>query len=476
MRLDEQVQAYADKIFSKRQRQIDSELEKNLEVAFEQPNWKGGGTWQNAVLRNLTEIYVERIRSLADARMESLLSAHQDAEIPLDKPIVQEIKDQVISLCRNEQDDIYNRIPQLKLDSGGKLVIDDDTSNRIVTEVGHIMSDFASELDIMSTKIGLAIDVKKKVYAAATGKRWDAFISHASEDKDSFVRALAEALQKSGLEIWFDETTLKVGDRLREAIDHGLSKSRYGIVVLSKHFFSKDWTKEELEGLTTKEIGGVKVILPVWLNITRDEVAKHSPTLAGRLAARSEDGIEKVVQQLREAMGKESPKPLDSAKKNGLVVDQEVVPPDWALSVDEGELTPYQLEAIRRRLAITRLYGVHPRLTIWITNRSDFRVLVKSASLWYAHKRLNHGVPTDNRTFVDVGPGTENTGIAFVTDEDAALKLQSLGIVDRHLPTWTFSEDVDLEVRVEYDLHGIDYEFRETVRVRIHGNRQVESL
>jgi len=175
-------------------------------------------------------------------------------------------------------------------------------------------------------------------------------------------------------------------------------------------------------------------------------------------------------------MGKESPKPLESAKKNELPVDEEVVPPDWALSPDESELTPYQLEAVRRKLGITRLSALHPRCTIWITNRSDVRVLVKSASLWYGHKRLNHGVPTDNRTFVDVRPHTENTAIAFITDEDAMLKLQSVGIVDRHLPTYTFSDNVDLEVRVEYDLQGIEYEFRETVRVRVHGNRQVDSL
>ena len=116
---------------------------------------------------------------------------------------------------------------------------------------------------------------------------------------------MAKALGQSGLEVWFDETTLKVGDRLRESIDHGLSRSRFGVVVLSKHFFSKNWPKEELEGLTSKEISGVKVILPVWHNITRDEVAERSPTLAGRLAAQSKDGLEKVVRQLREAMGKE---------------------------------------------------------------------------------------------------------------------------------------------------------------------------
>lgn len=200
------------------------------------------------------------------------------------------------------------------------------------------MEDLGFEIDIRRDKYFLAEASQKRVYGAATGKRWDAFISHASEDKDDFVRPLAKALQDSGLEIWFDETTLKVGDRLREAIDYGLSKSRYGIVVLSEHFFFKDWTKEELEELTTKEIGGVKVILPVWHDVTRDEVAKHSPTLAGRLAARSQDGLKKVVRQLLEAMGKKSPKPLESVKQNALTLDQEnVTPPPSIPPVAEEE-------------------------------------------------------------------------------------------------------------------------------------------
>lgn len=98
---------------------------------------------------------------------------------------------------------------------------------------------------------------------------------------------------------------MKVGDRLRESIDRGLSKSRFGIVVLSRHFFAKHWPKEELEGLSSREISGVKVILPVWYKVAQSDVADYSPTLAGRFATRSQDGLEKVLRQLREAMGKD---------------------------------------------------------------------------------------------------------------------------------------------------------------------------
>ena len=45
---------------------------------------------------------------------------------------------------------------------------------------------------------------------------WDAFISHASEDKETFVRGLAQGLSSEGLRIWYDEITLSVGDSLRE--------------------------------------------------------------------------------------------------------------------------------------------------------------------------------------------------------------------------------------------------------------------
>lgn len=33
-------------------------------------------------------------------------------------------------------------------------------------------------------------------------KEWDAFISHASEDKDDFVRPLAQTLAQLGVKVW----------------------------------------------------------------------------------------------------------------------------------------------------------------------------------------------------------------------------------------------------------------------------------
>ena len=112
----------------------------------------------------------------------------------------------------------------------------------------------------------------------------DFFICHASEDKDSIVRDLAVALKSRGKKVWYDEFSLRVGDSLRASVDNGLANSRFGVVILSKHFFEKDWPQMELNGLFGLETVGEKRILPIWHEISKDEVARHSPILADKIA------------------------------------------------------------------------------------------------------------------------------------------------------------------------------------------------
>lgn len=132
---------------------------------------------------------------------------------------------------------------------------------------------------------------------------YDAFICHASEDKADFVRPLAQRLAKMGFLIWYDEFELKVGDSLRRSIDKGLSVSRYGIVVLSEAFFSKNWPQYELNGLLAREVEGEKVILPVWNGITKEDILQYSMPLADKVAVCfPEKTIKKVAEILAEAM------------------------------------------------------------------------------------------------------------------------------------------------------------------------------
>ncbi len=96
--------------------------------------------------------------------------------------------------------------------------------------------------------------------------RWDVFIAHATEDKDSVARPLASILRGAKLKIWYDEFTLSLGDSLRRSIDNGLARSRYGVVILSPDFFAKTWPQRELDGLVARE-AKQKIVLPVWHNV-----------------------------------------------------------------------------------------------------------------------------------------------------------------------------------------------------------------
>ncbi|PXY43673.1 toll/interleukin-1 receptor domain-containing protein [Flavobacterium hydrophilum] len=133
-----------------------------------------------------------------------------------------------------------------------------------------------------------------------TPKEYDFFISHASEDKENFVRPLANELIQLGFKIWYDELTLKLGDSLFEEISNGIKKSNFGIVVISKNFLKKEWTKKELNGLINKEIfTSNKVILPVWLDITAKEIFDFSPILADKVSVSvKNDEINKVISQV----------------------------------------------------------------------------------------------------------------------------------------------------------------------------------
>jgi hypothetical protein len=139
---------------------------------------------------------------------------------------------------------------------------------------------------------------------SALPKTYDVFISHASEDKEAIVRDLAHALQRRGLEVWYDEFALRVGDGLRRKIDIGLATSRFGVVVLSPNFFSKNWSQYELDGLVTREMSGDRqIILPIWHDVSREDVIGFSPSLADKLALRTADStVEEIASEIAEVV------------------------------------------------------------------------------------------------------------------------------------------------------------------------------
>jgi len=127
------------------------------------------------------------------------------------------------------------------------------------------------------------------------------FLSHATEDKVPFVRDLAAALSLS-FRVWFDEYSLPPGGSIFQSISAGLASCDFGIVVLSKPFFTKKWTQAELGGLFARESATSRRIIPVWKDVGFEEVRDFSPILADRRAARASDGVAAVVSFVSEAI------------------------------------------------------------------------------------------------------------------------------------------------------------------------------
>ena len=120
------------------------------------------------------------------------------------------------------------------------------------------------------------------------------FISHASEDKDVIARPLAQKLQAMGLEVWFDEYELTLGDRIRSSIEQGLLECDYAVVVLSKAYISSDWAQKELDGIMAQESLNSKVVLPIRHQLTIKEVLSFSPIIADRVIVSTEKGVEAI--------------------------------------------------------------------------------------------------------------------------------------------------------------------------------------
>ena len=285
-----------------------------------------------------------------------------------------------------------------------------------------------------------------RIAKKAPSKRYDAFISHASEDKDSFVRPLAEFLDQAGLVVWYDEFTLAAGDSLSRSIDKGLARSKFGIVVLSKAFFQKRWPEYELQGLVTKEMDSRgKVIIPIWLNIKKADIVKYSPTLADKIAI---DGSKNAVAEIAwKIIGITRPDLLSRFHQRLALIRD--LPNATLESVDLESITraPYQYAGLSRalisrvRLIRAALLDVYPlSMGAWVDGfrrdtNPDMEIAVweKIASTYMEHVYAYK--PEDRQSvfsdiFCIIGAGDKPKNSAEPSYRDIVLRCRQLGPIE----------------------------------------------
>lgn len=237
--------------------------------------------------------------------------------------------------------------------------------------------DRIEEIDARPSRVALALDRAVGAQARVLDRRaassptssqssqsiematdgYDAFVVHASADKDVVARPLALALHELGLRVWYDEWTVTIGDSLRQKIDEGLRLSRYGVVILSPRFFDRHWPQRELDGLVAKEVRGSKVVLPVWHEVDHDEVAAHSPLLAGRVAGSTDAGITTLAGDLAHAMGREQPPAVSRRARTRSVLRIDYRPRENAFAQQYWADGPHRLFGWGYRVAVTNTSG-----------------------------------------------------------------------------------------------------------------------
>lgn len=86
-----------------------------------------------------------------------------------------------------------------------------------------------------------------------------------------------------------------------QKIDRGLSTSRVGLVVLSPSFIAKGWTNYELDGIVNRTISGEQILLPIWHNITKQQVIDYSSSLADKVArSTATHTVEEIAAEINE--------------------------------------------------------------------------------------------------------------------------------------------------------------------------------
>lgn len=126
----------------------------------------------------------------------------------------------------------------------------------------------------------------------------DFFICHASEDKSSFVRDLADQLLRIGATIFYDEYSIGLGQSFTASINAGMSRASCVVVVLSASFLDKAWTNSELQAAFNLHVSGDTRLVPVFHEIDPAAIRKRYPLVADIKGISSSLGYEKVASEL----------------------------------------------------------------------------------------------------------------------------------------------------------------------------------
>ena len=123
------------------------------------------------------------------------------------------------------------------------------------------------------------------------------FVSYATED-EIFATKINDRLSVNSVPTWFAPLSLIPGDQLLSGIEKGINQSDYGLLILSKNYLNKKWTKHEMDTLLTQRIEKNKRIIPIWLNVDREEIDSRSASLGQIIGIKGSLPIDEIIEKI----------------------------------------------------------------------------------------------------------------------------------------------------------------------------------
>ncbi|WP_423190364.1 TIR domain-containing protein [Alkalibacterium sp. f15] len=158
-------------------------------------------------------------------------------------------------------------------------------------------NDLSKRLNELSEDIKQSVTKKEIV-------EYDVFLSHSSLDKEAYVSELSDKLEDKKLKVFEDVKVFKIGGSQTDMMNMGILNSRFVVVFLSPNFIESGWSEYEFKSFLNREINEKKIIiLPIWHNVSREEVRDYNPYLVDKFALDTQKySIYEMVESIHQAV------------------------------------------------------------------------------------------------------------------------------------------------------------------------------
>jgi len=172
--------------------------------------------------------------------------------------------------------------------------------SKLIKQQSQINYEGVSGLNNVSDKITELAEAVKRSQQQKSRIEYDVFLSHSSLDKENYVSEISEKLSEKGFKVFEDVKVFKIGHSQIDMMNEGILNSKFVVVFLSKNFIKSGWSDYEFKGFLNREIKEERVIiLPIWHEVTYEEVKKYNPVLVDKFALFTDKfSIDEIVENI----------------------------------------------------------------------------------------------------------------------------------------------------------------------------------